>query len=244
MKVVHELAPNINLKIVQDSNLNTYTFDSILLANFVKVTKRMNKAIDLCSGNAPIGMLLTTKKKNLNVKCIEIQEIMCDLAKESIQLNNLEDSVEIICDDLKNINEKIGKNEYDLITCNPPYFRLKNDSNINEKSEVAIARHEIKVQLEDIIKEAKKLLNNCGAFAFVHRPDRIDEIIILLNKYEFSIKRIRFIYPRINEEANTVLIEATKRKQQFNKVIVEAPLYVYKENSIEYTDEALEIMEF
>lgn len=243
MKVIHELATNIDLKIVQDTELNNYTFDSVLLANFTKVGKKTKNIVDLCSGNAPIAMLIATKKDETNIKCVELQKEQCLLAKESIELNNFEKRIDIICDNLININKKIGSNFYDLVTCNPPYFRIDTASNINQSKAISVSRHEIEVKLEDVIKEASKLLNSRGMFTMVHRPDRLDEIILLLNKYKFSLKRLRLIYPRQNEKANTILIEATKREQISNKMEIESPLYVYDEG-IGFTEETKKIMEF
>ncbi len=241
MEVIHDLDIEGRLKIIQDTNLNSFTFDSVLLSYFTNLRKKDNLIVDLCSGNAPIAMFLTLKKADIKVKCIEIQKEICTLAKKSIDLNKLNDKLEVICDDLKDINKKIGANKYDLITCNPPYFRVDNDSNLNISNSISIARHEICVNLEDIIIESKKLLNNTGSLNLVYRPDRIDELVELLNKYNFYISRLQFVYPKINKDSNTVLIEAKKGKVKNNKVKVLKPIIVYDENS-NYTDEAKKIL--
>lgn len=243
MKKIHQLAPNIDLKIVQDTKLNSYTFDSVLLANFSNVGKKIDTIVDLCSGNAPVAMLLATKKETVKIKAVEIQDKLIKIAKESLELNKMEDQIELICDDLIGIHQKIGTNKYDLVTCNPPYFRIDPTSNLNRNKAVSMARHEITVTLEDVILEASKLLNSRGILTMVHRPDRLDEIILLLTKYKFVVKRLKLVYPKIGEEANTILIEASKREQISNKMKIEPPFYVYddKEN---YTQEALKIMEF
>lgn len=243
MKKVHELATNIGLKIVQDTELNNFTFDSVLLANFTKVTKKTYYAVDLCSGNAPIAMLISTKKDNLKIKAVELQSNLSELGAESIEMNQLGERIEMICDNLIGISNKIGKNKYDLITCNPPYFRIDPSSNLNVKSEIAIARHEVEVNLEDIIRESSVLLNNTGTLTMVHRPDRLDELIHLFGKYNFTVKRIQFVYPKENRLANTLLIEVTKRSQINNKLIIEEPFFVYN-NDNTYTEQALQAMEF
>lgn len=243
MKVIHDLTLSSKLKIVQREDRNAYTFDSLLLASFTNATKHTYEMVDLCSGNAPIGLLMSTKKSNLNIKCVEIQKDVSKLAQESVELNKLENRIEIISDDLIGISKKIGENKYDLVTCNPPYFRVDDTSNLSDNDYIAIARHEIAVTLEDVILESKKLLNNEGKLTLIHRPDRIDEIIYLLTINGFSLKRIKFVYPYVGKNANIVLIEATKKKQINNKIHVEEPLYVYNKNK-EYTEDAKKIMEF
>lgn len=242
MELINDLDVNSKLKIYQDSELNSFTFDSVLLAHFTELKKKDNYIVDLCSGNAPIAMLLTLKKEDISIKCVEIQKNMCDLAKKSIKENSLEDKLEVVLGDLKGISKKISSNKYDIITCNPPYFRVEKESNLNKSDSITMARHEVSVTLEDIIKESKSLLNNTGSLNFVYRPDRIDELIILLDKYNFYIKRLQFVYPKKDKEANTILVEAKKGKVKNNKVKVLRAITVYNEDNT-YTEDAKTIMD-
>ncbi len=241
MIVEHDLTKDGALKILQDTTKNSYTFDSVLLANFVSLNKKSKLVVDLCSGNAPIAMLLTRRKtKNpLQIKAVEIQSEIANLGAESIAINQL-NNVEMLNRDLINISDEIGKNMYNVVTCNPPYFKVSDEGNINESRSVAIARHEILVNLEQIIVESRKLLDNNGVLAMVFRPERIDELIILLEKHKFKLKRIRFVYPKMGENCNTILIEA-KRGQNKGQVIIEQPLYVYNQDGT-HTEEAKAII--
>lgn len=241
MDIINELDLNGTLKIVQNKNMNNFTMDSVLLAGFVKLTKKDKNIVDLCAGNCPVGMLLTLKKRQISVKCVELQEENVKLGQKSIEMNKLENELEIINDNLINISEKIGKNKYDIITCNPPYFKVDSTSNLNTNKSYSIARHEIEVNLEQIISESKKLLRTQGRIYFVHRPERIDEIILLLNKYDFELKKLRFVSPYRGKDSNTVLVEAKKGKTMNNKVKVLDQLYIY-EDIDKYTSEMLQIM--
>ena len=99
----------------------------------------------------------------------------------------------------------------DAVTCNPPYFKYdKNKSLINEDREKAIARHEISMNLDDLITSAKYILKNKAPLYIVHRCDRLEEILDCLNKYNFKVKKLQFIYASYNKEAIMVLIKATK----------------------------------
>lgn len=241
MKVIHDLTKDGALKIVQNTELNSYTFDSVLLANFVSMNKKTKKVVDLCSGNAPIAMLLTRRntRHHLEIKAVEIQKEVAELGRESIELNKL-DNIEMINDDLINISDKIGKNCYNAITCNPPYFKVEEIAHINESESVAIARHELLVNLEQIIEESRRLLDNNGIVAFVFRPERLDELIVLLDKYKFKVKRMQFVYPKFNSECNTILVEAKKGQNQ-GQVRIEEPFYVYNDDG-SYTKQALEVI--
>lgn len=241
MKVLNDLLFNEDLKIYQDTDLGTYTFDSILLTNFITLKKKTKNIVDLCSGNAPIAMILAHKlrKKEVKVVSVEIQRELSMLALESVKQNKLV-NIEIINADLKGISETIGKNKYQIVSVNPPYFKYDATSNLKDNEKIAIARHEIKVTIEDIIEEAKKLLDNEGSLYLVFRPQRLDELLILLDKYKFVTKRLQLVYPKDDQRANTILIEASKKSGD-NQMIVEKPIIVYDEDG-NYTETAKAIL--
>ena len=180
--VCNELLGRPLLKIYQDTDSFNFSTDSMLLADFASIPNRVKSICDLCTGNAPIPLYfsLRTKAKIIGV---EVQEHSYDLAIKSVEENKLENQIEIINDNLVNISEKIGKNKFDLVTCNPPFFKVGNNR-INPNDAKAIARHEILANLDDIVKEAAKLLNSKGIFAMVHRPDRLIEILDTFRKYK------------------------------------------------------------
>lgn len=242
MIVTNDLTLDGRLKILQDTDFGSYSFDSLLLANFVNLKKRDQFAIDLCAGNGPIGMLVASQKENLQVKVIEIQPQLSKLTAESINLNNLQHRVEAINADLIGISAKIGKNKYHLITVNPPYFKMTADANLNPNPAIAQARHELTVTLRQIIHESSLLLDNIGTINFVFRPQRLDELILILNEYNFTIKRIQFVYPKLSKNCNTILVEA-KRGAVDNQMVIEKPFIVYQEDD-EYTPEAVKILNY
>lgn len=242
MLVTNDLTRDGRLKIIQDTDYGSYTLDSLLLADFVKMTRRTEYAVDLCAGNGPIGMLLADKKSNLKVEVVEIQEQLSKITNESIKLNNMQERVIAHNQNLIGISEKLGKNKYHVITVNPPYFKVTEDANINPNQAIAMARHELTVTLEDIIKESASLLDNIGTLNFVFRPQRLDELIILLNKYGFTLKRIKFVYPKLSKDCNTILVEA-KRGKTDNQMIIEPPFIVYEDND-QYTAATQQILNY
>lgn len=242
MKVINDLTADGRLKIVQDTDYGSYTLDSLLLADFTSVTRRSKYAVDLCAGNGAIAMLLADKKANLEVEVVEIQKQLSEITQESIKLNALEQRVHAHNQDLKGICSTLGKNKYHIVTVNPPYFKVNEDSNLNPNLKVAMARHEITVTLEDIVKESSLLLDNVGSLNLVFRPQRLDELIIVLDKYNFTIKRIRCIYPKASKDCNTILVEA-KRGKSDNQMIIEPPFIVYEEND-NYTEATKKILNY
>ena len=208
MKVINDLFDYENLKIVQNEDYFKFSIDSILLAEYVKITKNDNKIIDLCSGNLPIPFILNYKYGK-KIDAVEIQKEIYNYGLESLEINDKKDWINYYNEDVKNLVNILEKESYDVVTCNPPYFKdsIKNDNLIK-----SIARHEIKINLEDIIKIASYLLKNNKAFYMVHIPNRLDEIILLCNKYNMNIKEIVFVN-NTNKEPMLILIKAVKNSK-------------------------------
>src|SRR5699024_100572 len=91
------------LKIYQDNELFKFSLDSLLLAEFVNVNKNDKNLLDICSGNAPLPLIIG-KKYNIDITGVEIQREIYLLAIKSIVENNLSNIEMLNCNakDLKN----------------------------------------------------------------------------------------------------------------------------------------------
>lgn len=225
------------LKIIQNKDGFCFGIDSILLSDFAKEIKKGSKVIDLGTGTGILGIMLCAKTELSKIIGVEIQAEVADMAKRSIKLNNLQDKVEIINENIKNLEDKLEMGIFDAVVTNPPYKKIGTGI-INENEKKLISRHEITANLEDFIKISVTLLKEKGNLYMVHRPDRLVDIIENLRKYKLEPKKIRFVHPSLGKEPNMILIKATKNANPFLKI--EKPLYVYKENG-EYTEEILKI---
>jgi len=214
---------NYELKIYQDVDAFKFSIDSVLLAEFVNINFRAKNIIDFCSGNAPIPMILSTKFSK-NIYGIEIQKEIYNLANESVKINNIK-NVNLINDDLKNL-PGLFDFKFDIITCNPPYFKVNDSSIINEHYSKAIARHEIFITLEEVIATASKIINHSGSLYLVHRCERFVEILDLLKMYNFGLRRLQFVYDNLNSDSCFLLIEAKYCCKDDLKVL--KPLYIDK----------------
>lgn len=232
MEVLNDLLNYNNLKIYQDSDWFNFSLDSVLLANFVKVNNNM-KIIDFCTGNAPIPLFLSTKTSS-KIIGIELQEEIFSLAKKSVEINDLNNQIILLKEDVKNVTNLYETDSFDLITCNPPYFKVTDKKNINENDVKAKARHELNLNLDDIFKCARKILKNNGKIVMVHRTQRMIEIICLMKKYNLEPKRIQFIYSFNDSKSNMFLIEASKNGNP--GLTIEKNLIIHNNNG-EYTEE-------
>lgn len=208
--VVNDLYDYDGLKIYQYEDKFKFSLDSILLAEFVELKSTVRVIVDFCTGNGPVPLILSTKC-NARIFGFEIQKEIAKLAEMSVKENKLESRINIINANLTEVLDYILPESVDAVTCNPPYFKYeKNSSLINSDESKAIARHEIKMNLEDLMVASKYILKNKGSLYIVHRCDRLEEILDCLEKYNFKVKKLQFIYASYNKEAIMVLIKATK----------------------------------
>ncbi len=223
-------------RIIQKKDGFCFGMDAVLLSGFAAV-KEGERALDLGCGTGIIPLLLEAKTRGRHFTGLEIQREMADMATRSVRLNRLEDKIDIIEGDIKEAGRIFGGASFDVVTANPPYM---NDSHGLKNPDLprAIARHEVLCTLQDVVREAAKVLRPGGRFYLVHRPRRLIEIITELAGYGLEPKRLKFVHPFADREAKMVLIEAARGGRSF--VRVEKPLIVFRERGI-YTDEINEI---
>ena len=227
-----------DLKIIQNTDGFCFGIDSVLLSDFAKDIKKESRVIDLGTGTGIISFLLLAKTSIKNIVGIEVQPEVANMAKRSIELNNLENKFKIINCNIKDILDNVKREEFDVVVTNPPYKKI-NTGGKNENEKKLISRHEILADIFDFINTAKIVLKDKGTLYMVHRPERLADIIYALRENKIEPKKIRFVYSKKDsKEAKLVLIKAVKNGKDFLQV--ESPLYIY-ENNGEYTKEILEI---
>lgn len=224
------------MKIIQSEEVFCFSMDAVLLAHFVSLPVQKGNIIDLCTGNGVIPLLLSTRTRG-EISGVEIQERLADMSQRNVELNGLSDRIHIYHGDVKDALTFLAPGSFDVLTCNPPYLPIgKGEKNGNDH--IAIARHEILLTLEEMIKVSAALVRTGGKVAYVHRAGRLADIITLMRKYRIEPKRLRFVHPKRNAEANMVLIEGARDGKPDLKLL--PPLIVYEDNG-QYCEEIYEI---
>lgn len=220
--------------IIQNPDMFCFGMDAVLLADFA-TGKKNGKIIDLGTGTGVIPLLMEAREKGSHFTGLEIQEYSADMAERSVKWNGLEDKIDIVCGDIKNVEKLFAPASFQVVTSNPPYIN-QNHGLENAMEPKNIARHEILLNLEDVVKAAAYLLAVGGTFAMVHKPFRLAEIFGMLEKYHMEPKRMCLVQPYVDKEPNMVLIEAVKGGHSGIKI--EPTLVVYDRQG-EYTEDLL-----
>ena len=221
-------------EIIQHPGKFCFGMDAVLLANFARV-KKHERVLDLGTGTGIIPILLTAKTEGEDFTGLEIQEESADMARRSVIHNRLEEKVKIVTGDIKEAANIFGPVSFDVITTNPPYM-IGHHGIANALDTKAIARHEVRCTLDDILRESARLLKPKGRFYMVHRPFRLAEIMTKMVQAGIEPKRMRLVHPFIDKEPNMVLIEGLRGGN--SRMTIEPPLVVYKEVGV-YNEELL-----
>ncbi len=232
------LVSDESMRIIQSPTIFSYSLDALLLADFAYVPIKKGKLLDLCTGNGIIPLLLSKRTRG-NLYGLEIQERLANMATRSVAMNNLSEQINIIEGDLKQHQPKLQQSNFDVVTCNPPYFKTPNDNEKNKNEHLTIARHEVCCSLEDVIKACKLYVKPGGKVALVHRPGRLVDLITLMREYKIEPKRLKFIYSKRGRPAIMILIEGVRDGKADLEIL--PPLYLYNDDDT-YTEETKRII--
>ncbi len=243
-----------DIRLFQPKRGYRFSVDALLLDDFISA-KKLHRGIELGTGSGIISILLAKRLKSAKLFAVEIQKSLAECAKKNVTLNRLDDKIDILMEDIKNLKNIFPANTFNFVFSNPPFRRPKS-GRLSTDRERAVARHEIKMSLPVLVSTASYLLKNRGRFYLIYHPFRLVELISLLKRAGLEPKKMRFVHSRRVEpcpparsaestragrspakrhgEAKMVLIEAVKDSGTWLKI--DPPFYIY-EKGREYTAE-------
>ncbi len=222
-----------DIRICQSKEGYRFSVDSLLLFDFVNLRK-VSSIADLGAGSGIVGILLAKKYPDARAALFEIQENLVRLARNNLALNDLDGRVEVVGCDLRLLPASdFAAGKYDLVVSNPP-FRVAKSGRISIAEEKAIARHEIKLGLRELVDAASFLLRAKGRLCMIYHPGRLSELVHILSEKDCEPKRLRFVHSNRSSEAKMVLVEAVKGGRPGLRV--ERPFYIYGEDGA-YSEE-------
>ncbi|WP_330988358.1 tRNA1(Val) (adenine(37)-N6)-methyltransferase [Staphylococcus pseudintermedius] len=224
-----------DLRIIQNDAVFSFSTDALLLGHFTEVRKR-DRILDMCAGNGVIPLLLSDKGNNV-ITGVEIQPQLVNMAVRSVQYNHLEDRITMVEMDINALIQAYSPAQFDLITCNPPYFKA-NQTNQHQLEAHKIARHEIYCTLDDCLRVSNHLLKEGGRVVMVHRAERMLDLFESMRHYRIEPKRLHMIFSKPGKAAQTIVVEGRKGGRQ--GLDIAPSFYIYDEQG-DYTPEMKEI---
>lgn len=210
------------LKIIQDGQSFAFSLDTLLLAYWAKeAIKNRSKVVELCSGNAAASLYMAAFNK-AHYDDVELQEDIVSKARRSVELNDMQDRITVHQGNVKDAGSFLRKDSYDVVVVNPPYFKAPAGHKLNPDRSKAIARHELEINLEEIIAVSAGLLKMKGKMFMVHRPERLGEIINYGFKHDLAVKTVQPFVSRRGQDANLVIVEAVRSGKDDGLVLRDA----------------------
>jgi len=215
---------NGEVQIIQKKKGYRFSVDAILLNQFIKIHKD-ERVIDLGTGCGILPLLLSHTTKARSFIGVEIQKGLADCAKKNVTLNHLENRISIIKQDFRELRNTFPPGSFDVVLSNPPYRKYRT-GRINPSMEKAIARHEMKGTLADLISVASYLLPPRGRCYLIFPVLRAVDLFVAMRDEKLEPKRLRFVHPFIGKEAKFILTESIKDSGVELKIM--APLILHE----------------
>jgi tRNA1(Val) A37 N6-methylase TrmN6 len=230
---------NESLKLIQKKDGLTFGTDAYLLAAYM-YRHNGGTAVELGGGTGIISLLAASKNRFDKIKVVEIQKDYAELIERNIKLNGMDDRLEVICKDVRDLKpDDVGK-EAEVVFSNPPYMKTESGK-ANESEGKYIARHEVFGTINDFCAAAYRLLKFGGNFYVVYRPDRLIDLIDALRQNRLEPKKMTFVQSDTATAPSMVLIEAKKGASP--SLTLTKNLLIYKDGTREMSDDAKRIYE-
>jgi len=211
------------LKLIQPVQGYRFSLDAVLLAHFPELSG-VQRAVDLGTGSGVIPLLLAVRSPQVKVIGVELQTGMVERARRSVSLNGLQDRIEIIAADIREIEKSLPGGSAELVLSNPPFWK-KGEGHVSRQPEQAAARHELHLNLEQLVSQGAYLLAPGGKLAIIQRAERLAESLEILRRSQLTLTRLRMVHAFLDRKAGLVLVEAVKSRR--GRLTVLPPLLVY-----------------
>ncbi len=196
------------VKVCQFVHGYRFALDPIVLAAHI-IPASGSRILDAGCGCGIISILLASRHQDIQIFGAEIQKELAGLAQENVKINGLGDRVNILYKDISNIScEDLG-GAVDMIVANPPY-KKRGTGRINKDQAIALARHEISMNITMLCGKAGELTGQEGALALIFPGDRFHELKMAMAQAGFCVDRIRFIYTGKGRSPKLVMVSGRK----------------------------------
>lgn len=206
--------------------------DPVFLAASVQVTSG-DTILDIGAGVGAAALCLATRVPDCKVTGLEIQRSAVRLASENVVANGLRDRIEILHGDLLRPPPRLAAGTYTHVMANPPYIETDRANPLSLHSK-EISHVEGDVSLEQWAKFALLMVKPKGLVTFIHRADRLDEILSYFSGKLGDIA-VYPLWPGQAKAAKRVLVRGQKSS---NGLMTLCPGMVLHDSSGRYTQEA------
>jgi tRNA1Val (adenine37-N6)-methyltransferase len=189
------------IHVLQKKRGYRFSLDAPLLADFIR-PRPADELLELGTGSGIIALLLGGRRF-AHLTALEIQAPLAGLARRNVRLNGFGDRISVLRADLRSFRP--GR-RFDIVFSNPPYIP-ESTGFLSADPEKAVAKHEIKCDIHDVMRATNELLKPGGRACFVFPARRTDDFARAAAAAGLAVRRRRFVHPRPGEPASLFLAE-------------------------------------
>lgn len=221
------------VKLLQPKQGFHASVDSIFLAAAAPVKDRY-KVLDVGCGVGSVGFCVLARNDKVSLTGIDVQPGLADLARQNAALNGAD--AQFFAGNLK--TEKFtDDNAFNVVVMNPPYQESGTHTPSPEKIKATSHGEEVSgATLEDWIKYAHRKLKQGGHLVMIHRADRLDDVIVMLEKKNWFGSAVLYpLWSHEGDDAKRVIIRA--RKERYAPLVLKPGMVVHEKDG-KYTSAA------
>lgn len=203
-----------------------FSIDAVILAHHVR-PRPGERVVDLGTGCGIVPLIVAYRHPATHMFGIEIQKELADIADDNVRENGMQETVRIVHRDMQTIQPAMFQGPVDIVVSNPPFHKAAS-GRINPNRQRAVARHEIRVTLLDVVKAAGDILKRAGLFVLVYTSERLPELVQHMRACRIEPKNVRFIHSRRDSESKLMMMEGIKQGRPGLKV--GPPIVIYNED--------------
>lgn len=196
------------LRILQKKTGYRFSLDTLLLADFVRL-RPADRVLDLGTGCGILPLLLGSRVPRGHWFALEVQAGLLDLAARNLRLNQREGQIHLVQGDMGLVSALFRQASFDAVITNPPYRALQT-GRVNPNEEKALARHEIRMDLAQMLDGVRGVLKDKGRFFLVYPVRRMTALISEARRSGLEPKRVRLVHSFPERGGEWVLLEAVK----------------------------------
>jgi tRNA1Val (adenine37-N6)-methyltransferase len=226
------------LSVMQSRTGYRFSIDAILLASAIE-PKAGQTIVDLGTGCGIIPLILAYRHPDIRLFGVEMQTDLVELARTNAAQNRMTDRIHIVSADVRQLTTGQVDGPVDLVICNPPYHSIQS-GRLNPNLQRAIARHEIHLNLGQLLTSVRRILRTGGRLATIFPAERIVDLFSEMRNAGIEPKQMRAVHTRRPEGAKLILAQGVMRGKP--GISVDPALVIYAADGT-YTDEVQQMME-
>ena len=180
-----------SIRIVQPRKGYRFALDAVLLAHFL-MARPGERLLEIGAGSGVVTVLLASMHSYRSVDVVEIQSELAGLCGQNFELNRVPNAT-VHEADIRDAGSLFETEKFDLIYSNPPY-RKAGSGKLNPSTQKAIARHEIKMTLQDIFHAAIRFLKPAGRMTLILPEFRERDFRSLVEIHKFHIQEWKYVH--------------------------------------------------